>query len=106
MPTRLRTLLSRTVIKMSEKTTTYRYVSLLRATRAIPPWDVDEGEAVVFAGKQPDPWLPQIPTEDGDIGGYRLDRVDIVELPEWMTAEDAFEWADDHAVFDRGDGDE
>lgn len=75
-------------------TTTYRYLSLIRATMDNPEWDDEEGDVSAIAGKVPETYMPNVVDEENDrIVGRRYEREALVELPEWMTAEDAFEWA-------------
>jgi hypothetical protein len=79
-------------------TTTYRYVSLIRATMDNPEWDDEEGDLSLIAGKVPEVYTPTVPAdrEDMAVVGRRYEREALAELPEWMAAEDAFAWVDDH----------
>ena len=78
-------------------TTTYRYVSLIRATMDNPEWDDEEGDVSVIAGKVPEVYMPNVPAdrEDMAVVARRYEREDMAELPEWMSAEDAFAWVED-----------
>lgn len=74
-------------------TKTYRYVSLIKAKRDNPVWDDEEGELTAVAGKRPETYHPKVHNEETDrVEGYSYERVDIVELPERMKAEDAFDY--------------
>lgn len=77
-------------------TTTYGYVSLIRASMDNPEWGDEEGDRSVIAGKVDDVYMPKIKSDDGDsIVARRYEREALVELPRRMTADDAFEWARD-----------
>jgi len=79
-------------------TTTYRYVSLIRATMDNPEWDDEEGDLSVIAGKVPEVYMPKVPADRDNMAvvARRYEREAIAELPEWMAAEDAFTWVNDH----------
>jgi len=78
-------------------TTTYGYVCLIRATMDNPEWGDEEGDRAVIAGKVPEVYMPNVPSDRDDMAvvGRRYEREDIAELPRRMTAEDAFDWAED-----------
>lgn len=76
--------------------TTYKYVSLMRSKGGNPTWNDEDGDKAVFAGKQPETWMPRViaETEDGkSVIAVCYKREALAELPEWMAAEDAFKWA-------------
>jgi len=76
--------------------TTYKYVSLMRCKGGNPAWDDEDGDLSVNPGKLPKTWMPRViaETEEGrKVIGTCYKRQAIAELPEWLTAEDAFEWA-------------
>lgn len=79
-------------------TKTIKYLSLMRCQGGNPTWDDGDGDMSVFAGKKPETWMPRViaETEDGDrVIGVCYKREAIVELPEWMQPEEAFEWCDE-----------
>ena len=78
-------------------TTTYGYVSLVRATIDNPEWGDAEGDLSVVAGKVPEVWMPNVPAdrEDMAVVGRRYEREALVKLPTRMTGDDAFEYARD-----------
>ena len=79
-------------------TTTYKYISLIRATMDNPEWGDAEGDLSVIAGKVPEVYMPTVPAdrEDMAVVGRRYEREALAELPEWMAAEDGFAWVEDH----------
>ena len=86
--------------------TTYKYVSLMRCQGGNSAWDDEDGEKAVFAGKRPETWMPRViaETEDGkDVIAACYKREAIAELPEWMTAEDAFAWVKEQVPDGFGD---
>lgn len=77
-------------------TTTYGYVSLIRATMDNPEWGDEEGDLSLIAGKVSEVYMPKIPSDDANrVVARRYEREALVELPRRMTAADAFEWARD-----------
>jgi hypothetical protein len=61
-----------------------------------PEWEDEEGDGSLFAGKCPETWMPNVFSEERDtVVGRRYERVALVELPERMKADDAFEWAEE-----------
>lgn len=76
-------------------TTTYGYVSLIRATMDNPEWGDEEGDRSVIAGKVDEVYMPTVPSDRDDMAvvGRRYEREALVELPRRMTADDAFAWA-------------
>ena len=78
-------------------TTTYGYVSLIRASRDNPEWGDEEGDLSVIAGKVPEVYMPNVPAdrEDMAVVGRRYEREALFKLPRRMTADDAFEYARD-----------
>ena len=77
--------------------TTYRYVSLMRASRDNPPWEDSAGDERLFAGKHPDVWLPKVYDEERDqVGAARYERLALAKLPKRMQADEAFAWVYDH----------
>jgi len=83
---------------MSEESgtqTTYKYASLMRCKGGNRAWNDEDGDKSVVMGKQPETWMPRVivETEDGkDVIGTCYKREALVQLPEWMTHEDASEW--------------
>ena len=77
-------------------TTTYQYVSLIRATMDNPEWGDDEGDRCMIAGKVDEVYTPQVPTdrEHRAVVGRRYEREAMAKLPRWMTADDAFSWVE------------
>lgn len=77
-------------------TTTYGYVCLIRATMDNPEWGDEEGDRAVIAGKVPEVYMPNVPSDRDDMAvvGRRYEREDIAELPQRMTAEAAFDWVE------------
>jgi len=74
--------------------TTYRYVSLMKASVEIADWGMEDSEKAVFAGKKPEVWMPKVKNaEEDQIIGVRLERVALAKLPDWMPSKEAFEWA-------------
>ena len=79
-------------------TTTYKYISLIRATMDNPEWGDEEGDRSVIAGKVPEVYMPNVPSdrEGMAVVARRYEREAMAELPEWMPAEDGFAWVKEH----------
>lgn len=78
------------------ESTTYKYISLMRNKGGNPAWEDEDGDLGVYAGKKPKTWMTRVVAETEDdrrVIGVCYKRQALVELPQWMTAEEAFDWA-------------
>ena len=74
-------------------TTTYKYISAIECSIDNPVWEDEEGDLSLIAGKVPEVYMPNVLNDETEqVEAYRYERKTLVELPERMPAEDAFEW--------------